>query len=195
MEIVLQADEQLFQMINGLDSGFLDQVLPFYRHKLFWIPLYVFFSAILMFNFSKHGIWALVFCFMTVGVSDAISSHLIKKTVKRERPCRNEDLRSSVKLLIRCGGGYSFTSSHATNHAAIGFFLIFILGGHMRTLKWFLSFWFLSIGFAQIYVGVHYPLDVIAGFIVGGIVALAMYKLFIYLHPQWIVPKELHPDS
>ena len=194
MEYILQLDQELFQKINGMESYFLDQVLPFYRNKLIWIPLYVFFAAVLLFNFSKIGIWALVFCVLTVIISDNISSQLIKKTVKRERPCRHEGLGPSIKLLIRCGGGYSFTSSHATNHASLGLFLIFLLGRYMPSLKWILSFWFLSIGFAQIYVGVHYPFDVAAGFLVGSLVAIVIYRTFTFLFPQWSVQGETRSD-
>lgn len=167
LEHLLTWDEALFYTINNSHLPWIDQLMPYYRHKLFWAPLYIFFISFLIWNFPKNGLWILLFTILAVGVSDTISSKLIKKTVKRERPCNNLRVSEKVILRIRCGGGYSFTSSHATNHAALASFLYFIFQGVKKKWRALLLVWAVSIGVAQIYVGVHYPLDVVVGLLIG----------------------------
>ena len=123
-----------------------------------------------------------LFALLTVGISDTVSSQWIKKNVKRLRPCNDAQISNEVVLRIRCGGGYSFTSSHATNHAAIAMFLFFIFGSERRLWRYLLVFWAISIGIAQIYVGVHYPLDVGVGLTIGALigwmVSFSFHRLF-----------------
>ena len=89
------------------------------------------------------------------------------------------DLKKEVNLLVPCGGGYSFTSSHATNHFAIATFLILTLGLIFKWIKLPLLFWAASIAFGQVYVGVHYPLDIFFGAILGMSVGYFVFLLFL----------------
>ncbi len=139
--------------------------MPIWRHKIFWAPFYVFIISFLFINFRKKAYWILLFLLLAIGTSDLISSHLIKKNVERLRPCNEPEL--VVTERIRCGSGYSFTSSHATNHFAIAFFLICLFAERQKWIKYLLLFWAGSISFGQVYVGVHYPLDVFCGAILG----------------------------
>ncbi|GJM34616.1 MAG: hypothetical protein DHS20C18_36170 [Saprospiraceae bacterium] len=113
---------------------------------------------------------------LTIAVADGASSQLIKKNVKRLRPCRTEAL--AVNLLVPCGGGYSFTSSHATNHFAIALLLIMVFGKRFRQIKWPLLLWAASIAYGQVYVGVHYPIDVIAGGLLGSLIGVGVAYLY-----------------
>lgn len=176
-------DEYLFYLINSeWHSSLLDQVLPIWRNKLFWMPLYLFLASFLLINFKKKGLWLIMALAVTIGISDTLSSKIIKKNVQRLRPCHELVIKPELRLLVNCGGGYSFTSSHATNHFAIAFFLIFTLGKIFKRIRIPLFLWAVSIGYAQIYVGVHYPFDVLAGGIIGGLigcfVAFYFQKLF-----------------
>lgn len=168
MTEILQLDQSLFFFINdGLQNSFFDAVLPWLRNKYFWIPLYVFLFFFLFLNFKKKGLILILGLIFSVGIADITSSHFIKKSVKRVRPCNDFEINEEVRTLVRCGGGYSFTSSHAANHFAIATFLILTLGQVFRRIKLPLFFWALFISFAQIYVGVHYPLDILCGAILG----------------------------
>jgi undecaprenyl-diphosphatase len=106
---------------------------------------------------------------MTVGVADQLSSELIKKKVERLRPCRETQLQPAARTLVHCGGGYSFTSSHATNHFAVAVFIFFSWGLCWKRWRWLLLLWAASISLGQVYVGVHYPLDILVGAINGSI--------------------------
>lgn len=159
--------------------------MPYWREKTTWIPLY---AGILIINFLKFS-WkkALVFIILlagTVGLADQISSQWIKKSVKRTRPCNDQLLKKDVHLLIDCGSGYSFTSSHATNHFAVAFFIAFALFSSKKIWRILLLFWAGSIAFGQVYVGVHYPLDVAVGAILGVLIGWGMFWLFRYLESK-----------
>lgn len=177
MTAILQFDEYLFQVINGeWHNNFLDFVMPWWRDKKFWIPAYIAGMGYLVWKYKLRSIFFILSIAMTIAVSDTLSSKVIKKTVKRPRPCRNEVLAQDLNLLVHCGGGYSFTSSHATNHFALAVFIITLFGGMRKRWKYLLIIWAGSIAFGQVYVGVHYPIDVIAGGLLGTAVGWLMAK-------------------
>ncbi len=171
MTELLQFDDTLFRLINGSwHHPFFDTILPYWRSKYFWFPLYLFLISFLVLNFKKKGVLILLGLALTLGFTDTLSSQIIKKSVRRLRPCRAETLQTDVHLLVRCGSGYSFPSSHAANHFALATFLALTLGRTFRRIKAPLFLWAASIAYAQVYVGLHYPFDVIAGAVLGGVI-------------------------
>lgn len=170
LRILLEADKTVFLWINGtLSNGLFDAVLPWCRERLFWAPVYLFLFLLLGINLGfRKGFIIAAFLGLTVGLADFTSSELIKKNVKRVRPCNDLLLNEYVSLRIaECGGGYSFTSSHAANHFAAAVFLIGIFGRCNRWVRPTLLFWAGLIALSQVYVGVHYPLDVTCGALLG----------------------------
>ena len=154
-----------------------DAVLPLWRERFFWLPLYLFVASYLLLNFSRRGALALLFLVAAASVSDVVCSTVIKPLVGRDRPCNvqradtaNAATRAGVatsrRLLVECGGGKSFPSSHAANHFAVAVLAAGILRLRRRWAL-LLYLWAGSIAFAQVYVGVHYPLDVVAGAALG----------------------------
>lgn len=189
METVLEFDQQFFFWINqGLSNEVLDRIMPIWREKTTWIPLYI---LLLVLSFIRLK-WkkALVFALLvaaTVGIADQTSSEWIKKSVKRVRPCKDAEVSAAVNLPMgRCGSGYSFTSSHATNHFAVATFIAFVLFAGSLLPQLLLFFWAASIGFGQIYVGLHYPLDVIVGSILGFLIGYSMYQIYQLICRQWL---------
>ncbi len=182
MNELLQFDQYLFQQINSVwTAGWLDASMPVWRNKYLWVPFYLFLVSFLVVNFGKRGIFLFIFAILTIAVSDTVSSQIIKKNVQRIRPCNNPKMDATIDLKVKCGGGYSFTSSHAANHFALAFFLIFTLGKRFKWIRWILIFWAASISYGQVYVGVHYPLDVFSGAMVGiiiGTLVSAIYSSF-----------------
>lgn len=179
MTELLQFDDTLFRLINGSwHHPFFDVLLPYWRSKYFWVPLYLFLLSFLVLNFKKKGILLLLGLALTLGLTDTLSSQIIKKTVRRPRPCQSEMLQAKVHLLVRCGSGFSFPSSHAANHFAIATFLALTLGKTFRKIKAPLYLWAASIAYAQVYVGLHYPFDVLAGTLLGIITGLVISLIF-----------------
>ncbi len=179
LETLLTLDQALFSIINqDLSNPLLDAVMPYWREKATWIPLYI---LILVFAFRRwhwiKGILFVVCIAATVGISDQVSSQWIKKSVERLRPCKTAALADDIHLLIPCGSGYSFTSSHATNHFAVGIFIMLTLLRD-KSWRWWMLIWAASIALGQVYVGVHYPLDVLVGGLIGSGIGYVMVVLF-----------------
>jgi membrane-associated phospholipid phosphatase len=169
MQSLLQFDRSFFQLINGQwHNAFFDWLMPWLRNSEMWVPLYLFLLLFVAINYKKNAGWFILFAILTVILSDFISSTLIKPNFFRLRPCNDPSLADSIHILV----GYrpqssSFTSSHAVNHFAIATYLYLTLKKQLgkKMLGWFA--WAFSIAYAQVYVGVHYPLDVICGAFIG----------------------------
>jgi undecaprenyl-diphosphatase len=167
---LIQWDKQFFTAINsGIQSGLLDMVCPFMRKQSNWYLLYAVIAFFLFRKYQVRALWILLSAGLLILISDQVSANLIKNMVQRIRPCNDPDFKDQVRLLVGCGGGYSYLSAHATNHFAIAIFMYQVWG---KVYKWFLPvalFWAASIAFSQVYVGVHYPLDVVSGALLGTI--------------------------
>ena len=184
IESILHIDQWLFTWINQyLSHSVLDMIMPILRNKLTWIPAYVVLVFIIIRSYKYNSIYIFIVIGLVIAVADVSSSQFIKKWIMRPRPCQETAL--SVRLLINCGSGFSFTSSHATNPFAVAT-ILFLQFRHIlsRWIKILLFTWAIIIGYAQIYVGVHYPFDVISGFLLGGIIAYVCYWLFYQLFPS-----------
>lgn len=184
LQSLLSLDTDLLLLIHKyLHNEFFDWLMPVLRAKWTWLPLYVFLLAFMLMNFGRRGgLWVLFFIF-TLALSDTVSSKAIKYEVKRPRPCQLEMVATQLHVLVPCGGGYSFTSSHASNHFAMATFLFFTLGRMIRRIRWPAMIWAASIAFAQVYVGVHYPVDVLAGGVLGALIGWGI---------AWYYNKRLH---
>jgi len=179
-EQLIQYDFLIFEFVNNnLQNPVFDFVLTTIRNQYIWGPLYVFIISFLLWNFGKKGFFAVLLIFLTVGISDLTSSRLIKNTVKRDRPCNDIIMKEKTRLLVRCGRGYSFTSSHATNHFALALIIGLLAYRRNRVILGALIVWAALISFAQVYVGVHYPFDVLAGSLTGIAIGLLLGFLFI----------------
>jgi undecaprenyl-diphosphatase len=179
-ESLTALDQSCFVWFNQKATNpFFDAVMPLMRESTFWIPLYLFLIIFVFVNFGKKGWVWLLFAALTVLLTDQISSGLIKKCVQRPRPCFDPNFYSQVRMLLdHCSGGYSFTSSHATNHFGIATFLFTTLGSYFGNWKYLLFIWASLICYAQVYVGVHYPLDVIMGALLGYIIGTIVSKAY-----------------
>ena len=162
-------DQTLFLRINQDGANaFFDSWMPWIREANMWGPLYLFLIVLAIYNFRwKGAIWILALL-ATVAFSDIVSSQILKDAVGRLRPCNDPFMQQYLRFIIkRCPGSFSFTSSHAANHFALAMF-IYTTGRHIVGPRIKLFFvWAAVICYAQVYVGVHYPVDIICGTIVG----------------------------
>jgi len=166
---LLAWDTWLFLKINkSWTTPFLDEVFPWYRYSDTWIPLYLFLLVFMLINFGRKAwIWVLFFI-ANVALTDQISSHLFKHLVGRPRPCADDVLQFYTRLLLGgCSGGFSFPSSHAANHFGMATFIYLTLKPAIGNWGKLFFVWAATISYGQIYVGVHYPLDVLGGTIIG----------------------------
>jgi undecaprenyl-diphosphatase len=171
LDILRQADLALFHWINsGWSCGLLDAVMPLLRERLMWAPFYLFVLVFSVLNYGRKGWMLLGLLLLCFAITDFSSSSILKKQVKRLRPCNDPVLVESMQVRVPCGSGYSFTSSHAANHFAVALFLIGVFGHFNRWIRPALLVWAASIALAQVYVGVHFPGDVLAGGLLGSLI-------------------------
>ncbi len=161
-------DQWLFIQINNDQSNsFFDSIMPFLRSAWSWAPLYIFLLVFITINFKK-GWWWFVLFLCTVSLCDMTSSKLVKEVFERLRPCSDPDFFLNVNLLVdHCSGTYSFTSSHAANHFGMATFMFITLRHISKKWAWAGFVWAAAICYAQVYVGVHYPFDVLGGAALG----------------------------
>jgi len=161
-------DKWLFLKINSqFTNPVFDAILPFFRASAFWAPLYLFLTVFAIFNFKKKGFWWSVGFLVTVAITDQAGG-IIKYSVQRLRPCQDPYFLSNVRLMLEgCSSSFSFVSNHAANHFGLATFIV--LTFRQVTSRWInLAFvWAALISYAQMYVGIHYPSDILGGMILG----------------------------
>lgn len=189
----LQAlDYSVFHFINQtIANPFLDVLLPFMRNASSWIPLYFLLGFYCIHKYKEKAIVYILYIVIAFALADFISASIIKPLIGRLRPCHSLTLHARL-VLGYCGGRFGFPSTHACNHIAIAWSIVL---ANIFTKKWMNYLWILwalTIGFAQIYVGVHYPIDVIAGFVLGCLIAYFNFyiilpflnKMFVFLYSK-----------
>ena len=169
MQHLINFDKAFFKLINGVwINHFFDWFMPWVRTPELWVPLYLFLVLLIAINFKKNGVWILFFAILTVTITDTVSSHIFKPYFHRLRPCSDPDMQGMVRLLLNYApGNGSFTSSHAANHFGIAMFFFLALKKYFGNWMYLFFVWAFLISYAQVYVGVHYPLDILGGAIIG----------------------------
>jgi membrane-associated phospholipid phosphatase len=178
LESLQNIDYAVFDGINqGLSNPFFDTLMPIIRNKKTWFPFYVLLALYLWRSKNKQALLIIAFGVVSISLSDVISSHFLKEYFGRTRPCNLVGFAEHVNLVLeQCSGAYSFPSSHASNHFALAVFLSLVLRKTYASIGFLL--WAGSIAFAQVYVGVHFPSDVIAGAIFGSVLAFVVYCIY-----------------
>jgi membrane-associated phospholipid phosphatase len=172
-------DVALFLKIHrGLSNDFFDWLLPLMRNKYIWSPLYLFIIVFCIKEYKKQAWYIIGMLLFTFAFADVISSRIIKTFVARIRPCNDVSLADLIIHRVPCGSGFSFPSAHATNHFAIAVFLIMIFYEKWKPIFPIAMAWAFVVSFSQIYVGVHYPLDTLAGAVLGTGVGLLTSKIY-----------------
>jgi len=180
LEKVLQLDRDLFFLINvKWTNRPFDVILPYMREANTWIPFYLFLLIFMSVKHKKAGWFWILLAIVTVAITDPVSSRLIKDHIFRARPCRDMSLAGHIHFLAGyCPQSSSFTSSHAANHFGFATFLYITLRPYYGKVVGLIFLWAFMICYAQVYVGVHFPLDIIGGAIVGTIIGYLVAQIF-----------------
>lgn len=175
-----QWDRWLFMQVNSHQANsFFDSVMPYLRNAYTWTPLYLFLLVFVTMNFKGRGWWWVVLFLCTVSLTDIVSSKVFKEAFERLRPCRDPGFLENVRLLLNnCGVGYSFTSSHAANHFGMATFIFITLRSIFKSWTWLFYVWAAAVAYAQVYVGVHYPFDVLGGAVLGVLFGVMLGTFF-----------------
>jgi undecaprenyl-diphosphatase len=170
-------DQQALLFLNSLNSPFFDQIMYSISGKVIWIPLYLAILIYLGIKYKRKFLIIVLFIILAATLADQISV-MIKNLVLRLRPCHEPELQGLVHLVKgECGGMYSFVSSHATNSFNVA--LISLLFIRKRWFSISIILWALVVGYSRIYLGVHYPGDVICGSLLGALIGWSIYSLYV----------------
>lgn len=181
-------DTKLFLFLNGLHVAKLDPVMIFISGKFTWIPFYLILLYLVIRKYKWQSLWAILVIVMLVICSDQLSAHVFKPLFRRLRPCHNESIRDLVYLPTgHCGGKYGFISSHACNVFALAVFLTRIMKRKYKRVSRIvfilvMFFWATIVAYSRIYLGVHYPGDILCGALVGALIGFLAGKLFFLLN-------------
>ncbi|MBE9469037.1 MAG: phosphatase PAP2 family protein [Bacteroidetes bacterium] len=177
---LLQIDTELFLFLNSLHSDFLDSIMWFISGKIQWVPLYALIIFFIIKKFKKKSVVIIASLILAIIFSDQISVHLFKDLFQRLRPCHNSQISNIVHIVNNhCGGKYGFVSSHAANTFALATFISCLYKNKYVSYSFFL--WATIVSFSRIYLGVHYPGDVLCGALLGIIIAIFFYKNYLFV--------------
>jgi len=182
-------DTDLFLILNGAHNSFWDFIMFWASDKFIWIPVYALFLFILWRKYYSK-IWIVIlFAALLIFLSDQISVHLFKDVFQRLRPCNDPALEGMVHLVNgKCGGSFGFYSSHASNIFAIAVFVISLLGKKNLWMLLLILIWADLIAYSRIYLGVHYPGDVIAGVVAGSLLGWMVARFLKNLLKMPVIP-------
>jgi undecaprenyl-diphosphatase len=188
LEKLLSLDTKLFLWLNGHHSLFWDKVMWFISGKVEWLPLYLLIVGVIIYQYRWKSIYIFIAVALFVTLADQISTNIFKDGFKRLRPSHAEELKGLVHIVNNYyGGQYGFVSSHAANTFAMASFLAFLF--HKKWFTILILSWALIVSYSRIYLGVHYPGDILGGAILGALIGYGVYLLYSFLVNKFIEKK------
>jgi len=183
LDSIIENDIILFLYLNNLGTIQWDGFWLFMTNKFSAIPLYLVLLFLTYKNFGlKKTIVAVVCILLLITLSDQ-TSQLFKYGLKRLRPCHDGELMDLVRLVkASCGGKFSFFSAHAANSAAVAVYFGLLLRPYYKYIFTILVLWAILVAYSRIYIGVHFPADVLFGFFVGTTYGILFYNIVKYIY-------------
>ena len=177
MDWLLDLDTKIFLAINGFQSDTWDGIMWWISGKTTWWPFYLFILMVMGWYRKWQLVGWIVFLALLITLTDQSSVHLFKNVIQRLRPCHEPDLQGVVHLVRnKCGGQFGFISSHAANAFGVASFAA--LWMHKRWISIAMVFWAVLISYSRVDLGVHYPLDVIAGGLWGAGCGWLLFRIY-----------------
>jgi len=177
MEFLKHLDQELFLFLNGLHNPFLDTIMYYVTDSQFWYPFFGLIIIFLVWKLKWKALPIILVTFAIVGLSDWLASGVMKPMIQRLRPCADPAIMDKVHLVHGCGRKYGFVSSHGSTLFGMSTFLWITLRKNIQSIGW-LFLWSAFVCYSRIYVGKHYPGDILGGVVVGVICALFFYWIF-----------------
>lgn len=186
IEPIKQLDQSLFFFFNGMHNPFWDVVMTLFTQTNIWGIFYLSLVYFIIRKYRMKSVVIFIMLALVILIADQFSV-FIKETVQRLRPTHDPDIQHLVHNVYRKGGLYAFFSSHATNTFAVAMFTAKLFKNSRYQVLIF--FWAALVGYTRIYVGVHYPFDVLTGAVVGILIGHFIYKLLLVIENYFLILK------
>ena len=172
MEEIVLEDKEVFLYLNNLGSQPFDPFWELISERFIWIPLYVILCYLLYKNFWLSAfVFILIFVAIGTTVSDQVAG-IFKHGFLRLRPCKDPSLQKLMRIVVTPGSDYGFYSAHASNTFFLATYLSILLKKNIKWIPYFLFFWAATVSYSRIYLGVHFPGDVLVGAFAGSLVGV-----------------------
>jgi undecaprenyl-diphosphatase len=191
LEKLIELDKELFVYLNDMQSPFWDTIMVFASDKYVWVPFYLALVGYVIWRYKKQSLPMLLLAVLTIALADSITSGIFKPYFARLRPCHDTTLSEVINIVAGCGGKFGFMSSHAANAFGFAVFFNLILSDRYAVFKTILVVWAVVVSYSRVYLGVHFPGDVIGGAIVGSFAAYICYLIYniVIKKYSWFSPK------
>ncbi len=176
IEFLNKLDTDLFLFLNSFHSPFWDKVMLFMSKRWEWIPLYLLLAGWVIYKFRWKSVVIFVVVALLIISSDQVSV-LFKELFQRLRPCHNPGIQNLIHMVNDyCGKKYGFVSNHAANTFTLASFTSFLFRNKWYSL--FIFFWAALVSYSRVYLGVHYPGDILGGMLLGAGLGILFFWLY-----------------
>ena len=173
-------DEQLFLYLNQQHTSWLDPIMLALTGKFIWVPLYLFLLFVIIREYKTSSVWYIIGLAIVILLADQFTSGFMKPYFERLRPCHDPRWAGTILNYSGCGGLFGFASSHAANTFGLAAFLQRVGDKKITWFSW-LFLWAAIVSYTRIYLGVHYPADILAGAMVGILIGWVIFWMTIKL--------------
>ncbi|KIO52960.1 phosphatase PAP2 family protein [Flavobacterium hibernum] len=183
LERIKELDTELLIYLNGLGSETYDKLWLVITNQFYWTPFFLLLFYLIYKKLGgKQTLYLLLFIAVLITFTDQVTN-LFKYTFQRPRPCNNPEINTIIRV-VQTRTSYSFFSGHAANTMAVATFLFFVLRRYFKYLG-FLFLWPLIFAYSRIYLGLHYPGDILTGYFFGALFGSLLYLVYKKLKPQY----------
>lgn len=195
LERILEYERELFFLLNGSESPFLDRFMWLYSGKIAWLPIAVFILAILVYKKNwRESVLILLAIVLVITLCDQFASHFCKPFFSRFRPTHHPDFMDQVKIVFDYRGGkYGFISSHAANAFGFAMFMSLLFRYHVFTGVVFL--WAACSSYSRVYLGVHFISDIVAGGVAGIFFGCVVYMFYVWIRKRLFGETNIPPSA
>ena len=186
LDQLIEYDKELFLLLNNLGTPTWDGFWMFYTTKYNWIPLYAVLLYLIFKTLNKKTFIVLLFVVVLMITFTDQVTNIFKDGFERLRPCYDKEINELVRLVkSSCGGKYGYFSGHASNSMAVAVFTGLLLRDKYKYLVFILLFWASLMAYSRVYIGVHFPFDIVSGMIFGALSGFVFYKIILKIKARF----------